>query len=181
MWKIITNININELLYKIIHILFCKRGYYVETTYDHTLARRGAIMLVSRWYHEQSCVGPTWIANAGSTKRMWTVHIGPTVAQNINAILGNTTITYCRLTYSTVRKSHRTLTGRQVSKSTSSLFLDKMVAKLDTKKCITKQRPTQKHRNPHKQNNKLTTTERTSAKATGGGAYMHFTGTKSSP
>ena len=45
---IIINININELLYKIINILFCKRGYYVEPTYDHTLARRGAIMLVPR-------------------------------------------------------------------------------------------------------------------------------------
>ena len=32
--------------------------YNVELTLDHTLARRGALMLAPRWSHEQTCAGP---------------------------------------------------------------------------------------------------------------------------
>ena len=35
------------------------------------LARCGAIMLVPRWSHEQSCVGPMWIADVEPKKWMW--------------------------------------------------------------------------------------------------------------
>ena len=49
---------------------------------------------------------------------------------------GNTTITHCRPTHGTERKSHRTFAlirhpKHYKSKATSSLFLTKMIAKLD--------------------------------------------------
>ena len=47
---------------------------------------------------------------------------------------GNTTITNCRQTHDTARKSHTTITRHQedkLSKATSSLFLIKMIAKLE--------------------------------------------------
>ena len=45
---------------------------------------------------------------------------------------GNTTIKNCRPTHSTMRKRHRAQTAITQSKATSSLFLSKMIAKLES-------------------------------------------------
>ena len=52
---------------------------------------------------------------------------------------GNTTITKCRQTHGTARKSHTTITRHQedkLSKATSSLFPIKMIAKLEEHKAL---------------------------------------------
>ena len=55
---------------------------------------------------------------------------------------GNNTITNCRQTHGTAMKSHTTITRYQedkLSKATSSLFLIKMIAKLEWTQRNTKQ------------------------------------------
>ena len=72
---------------------------------------------------------------------------------------GNTTITHCRPTHGTVRKSHTTLTVTRhqegnSSKATNSLLPIKMIAKLERYKVRNKKKTRTKHRTPTNNGNK---------------------------
>ena len=90
------------------------------------------------------------------------------------SMIGNTTITNCRQTHGTVRKSHTTTSRHQeakLSKATSSLFPIKMTAKLEWTQSNAQQRQTptmgvtinNKSTTTEPQNHRTTALERTAA------------------